>query len=94
MKNEEGVKKAVALKYLEGSQAPVVTAKGRGLLANVILEEARKNNINIEENKTLVEFLSDVDINSYVPPETWEILAKIFSLILKEELPLQEGASK
>lgn len=94
MKNEEGVKKAVVLKYTDGAQAPIVTAKGKGLLANLILEEARKNNIKIEENKALVEFLSDVDINSFVPPETWEILAKIFSLILKEELPLQEGASK
>lgn len=94
MKNEEGVKKAVVLKYMDGAEAPVVTAKGKGLLANLILDEARKNNIKIEENKALVEFLSDVDINSFVPPETWEILAKIFSLILKEELPLQEGASK
>jgi len=91
---EEGIKKAVALKYLEGSQAPFVTAKGRGLLANVILEEAYKNNIKIEENKTLVEFLSDIDINSYVPPETWEILAKIFSVILQEEMPLAGGDSK
>lgn len=91
---EEGIKKAVALKYLEGSQAPFVTAKGRGLLANVILEEAYKKNIKIEENKTLVEFLSDIDINSYVPPETWEILAKIFSVILQEEMPLAGGDSK
>lgn len=91
---EEGIKKAVALKYLKGSQAPFVTAKGRGLLANVILEEAYKNNIKIEENKTLVEFLSDIDINSYVPPETWEILAKIFSVILQEEMPLAGGDSK
>lgn len=91
---EDGIKKAVALKYLEGSQAPFVTAKGRGLLANVILEEAFKNNIKIEENKTLVEFLSDIDINSYVPPETWEILAKIFSVILQEEMPLAGGDSK
>lgn len=91
---EEGIKKAVALKYLEGSQAPFVTAKGRGLLANVILEEAYKNNIKIEENKTLVEFLSDIDINSYVPPETWEILARIFSVILQEEMPLAGGDSK
>lgn len=94
MKKDEGIKKAVVLKYPEGAEAPFVTAKGSGRIAEFILEEARKKNIKIEENKTLVEFLSDVDIGSLVPPETWEILAQIFSLILKEEMPLSEGASK
>ena len=94
MKKAEGIKKAVVLKYPDGAEAPFVTAKGSGLLANLILEEARKNNIKIEENKTLVEFLSDVDINNYVPPETWEILAQIFSVILKEEIPFAGGDSK
>ena len=94
MKKDEGIKKAVVLKYPEGAEAPFVTAKGSGCIAEFILEEARKKNIKIEENKTLVEFLSDVDIGSLVPPETWEILAQIFSLILKEEMPLSDGASK
>ena len=94
MKKDEGIKKAVVLKYPEGAEAPFVTAKGSGRIAEFILEEARKKNVKIEENKTLVEFLSDVDIGSLVPPETWEILAQIFSLILKEEMPLSDGASK
>lgn len=94
MKKDEEIKKAVVLKYPEGAEAPFVTAKGSGRIAEFILEEARKKNIKIEENKTLVEFLSDVDIGSLVPPETWEILAQIFSLILKEEMPLSDGASK
>ena len=94
MKKEEGIKKAVVLKYPDGAEAPFVTAKGTGRLAELILEEADKNNIRIEENKTLVEFLSDVDVGSLVPEETWEILAQIFSLILKEEMPLAAGVSK
>lgn len=94
MKKDEGIKKAVVLKYPEGAEAPFVTAKGSGRIAEFILEEARKKNVKIEENKTLVEFLSDVDIGSLVPPETWEILAQIFSVILKEEMPLSDGASK
>ena len=94
MKKDEGIKKAVVLKYPEGAEAPFVTAKGSGRIAEFILEEARKKNIKIEENKTLVEFLSDVDSGSLVPPETWEILAQIFSVILKEEMPLAAGDSK
>ena len=77
--------KAVALKYPKGAQAPFVIAKGKGLLAKRILEEARANDIRIEENTPLVEFLSEVKVGSLVPQESWEILAQIFSVILREE---------
>jgi len=77
--------KAVALKYPQGAQAPFVIANGKGLLAKRILEEAQANDIKIEENTPLVEFLSEVKVGSLVPQESWEILAQIFSLILAEE---------
>lgn len=79
---KDKIKKAVALKYPEGAAAPFIVAKGRGELAEKILEEAEKNNIKIEHNGPLVDFLSAQEIGSYVPEETWEILAEIFSLIL------------
>ncbi|MCR4900038.1 MAG: EscU/YscU/HrcU family type III secretion system export apparatus switch protein [Treponema sp.] len=79
------MKKALVLKYPEGAEAPYVVAKGNGLLARIIIEEAQKNEIPIEENTPLVEFLSEVQTGSLVPPETWEILAQIFSLIMAEE---------
>ena len=50
--------KAVALKYPKGAEAPFVIANGKGLLAKRILDEARENNIKIEENTPLVEFLT------------------------------------
>ena len=77
--------RAVALKYPKGAEAPFVVAKGKGLLAKRILEEARSNEIKIEENTPLVEFLSEVKVGSLVPQEAWEILAQIFSVILAEE---------
>ena len=77
--------KAVALKYPQGAQAPFVIANGKGLLAKRILEEAQANDIKIEENTPLVEFLSEVKVGSLVPHESWEILAQIFSVILAEE---------
>ena len=80
--------KAVALKYPKGAEAPFIIAKGNGLLAKQIIEEAQANDVYIEENTPLVEFLSDIQVGSLVPQETWEILAQIFSVILQEE----EGA--
>lgn len=78
-------KKAVALKYPEGAYAPFITAKGQGYLAEKILEEAQKNDIHIEENLEMVDFLSALDVGTSVPEETWEVLAQIFSFILKSK---------
>ena len=77
--------KAVALKYPEGAEAPFVIANGKGLLARRIIDEAHANDIRIEENTPLVEFLSEIQVGSLVPPQAWEILAQIFSVILAEE---------
>lgn len=83
--NSLSKQKAVALKYPAGAEAPFVIAKGTGLLAKTIVQEAQKNKIYIEENAPLVEFLSEVKLGSLVPQQTWEILAQIFSVILTEE---------
>ena len=82
---KQDVQKAVVLKYPEGAEAPFVIAKGKGLLARAIIDEAKKNDIYMEENAPLVDFLSEVTVGSLVPEETWEILAQIFSVIMNEE---------
>lgn len=79
------MKKAVALKYPENSPAPFITAKGKGELAEKILAEAKKNDIEIREDLELVEMLSAQEIGNYVQEETWEALAVIFSFILEKK---------
>ncbi len=49
---------AVALKYDFGDGAPIVTAKGRGEIAEKILETAREHDVAIEQNPVLAEALS------------------------------------
>ena len=75
--------KAVALKYPEGAVAPFITAKGKGKLAEKIVEVAKDENIKIEENVEIIDFLTACDVGQSVPEETWEVLAQIFSFILK-----------
>lgn len=78
-------KKAVALKYPEGVEAPIIVAKGEGKTAEKILLLAEKNNILIEEDVTLVDMLGIGEVGSVVPQEAWKALALIFSYILNEE---------
>lgn len=81
----EKIKKAVALKYPEGAEAPFITAKGSGKLAEKIIETAEENNIKIERNQVMVDLLSSQEIGAAVPEETWQVLAQIFSLILNSK---------
>ena len=78
-------RKAVALKYMEGTEAPVILAKGQGRKADLILSEAEKNAIPIREDKLLVDMLGIADAGEMVPENTWQALAVIFSYILNDE---------
>lgn len=82
----EKIKKAVALKYTPGIDAPIIMAKGYGKTADVMLETARENNIYITENTELVELLGLSETGSMVPPQTWQILAEIFAVVLEEKV--------
>jgi flagellar biosynthesis protein len=76
--------RAVALKYkMYENHAPVVVAKGRGILAEKILEIAKANNIPIREDADLVALLSKVDLMGEVPPELYKVVAEILSYIYK-----------
>lgn len=78
------MKKAVSLKYPEGAPAPFITASGKGVLAEKILDTARQNNIPVVENKELTDFLSVQEIGTCVPENIWPVLAKIFAFVMQE----------
>jgi flagellar biosynthesis protein len=84
--NEEALfkKKAVALKYEPGMhEAPVVAAKGRGLLAQQILKKAAEHGIPVQEDAALVEVLSKLDLDQQIPPELYNLVAEILSFIYR-----------
>lgn len=78
-------KKALALKYPEGVEAPIVLAKGNGFIAEKIIEEAQKNKLLIKEDTLLVEMLGLSQVGDYVPEETWQALAQIFAFIMERK---------
>ena len=78
-------RKAVALKYIEGSEAPLILAKGQGRTADLMLEEAEKKGIPVAQDKVLVDMLGLSSAGDIVPENTWQALAVIFSFILSEK---------
>lgn len=82
---------AVALEYdTEGGKAPVVTASGRGRLAEQILAIAFANGVKVREDADLAEILAAVDLDSEIPVEAFAAVAEILVYLYRtnrQELP-------
>ncbi|WP_223700250.1 EscU/YscU/HrcU family type III secretion system export apparatus switch protein [Sutcliffiella deserti] len=77
-------KKAVALSYDKSKQAaPIVSAKGKGLVAENIIQEAIKHRIPIQEDPALIEMLLELELNKSIPEELYEIIAEVLSFVYK-----------
>ena len=74
-------KKAVALKYDSDEIAPKILAKGAGVVAQKILENAADSEIKIHEDAALVEDLTRLDLGEHIPPELYEAVAQILVFI-------------
>lgn len=85
MSSDMQKKRAVALKYPEGVEAPIIMAKGEGRTAELMISEAQKNDIHITEDTVLVDMLGMSEVGSMVPESAWKALAVIFSYILSDE---------
>jgi flagellar biosynthesis protein len=76
--------KAVALKYDQGKDAaPRVTAKGRGFVAEKIIETARAHNVPLHEDKNLVQVLEALDLETEIPPELYRAVAEVLAFIYR-----------
>lgn len=75
---------AVALAYEPGKDsAPHVSAKGRGFLAEAIIEVARKHNVEVREDPDLAMLLSKLDIDMPIPLEAYSAVAEIIAYVYK-----------
>lgn len=80
----------VALKYLPNShRAPVVVAKGEGILADLIYKIAQKNKIPIVTDPPLAELLNQVPLDNEIPENLYKAVAKIYQFLLELEKDLQ-----
>lgn len=75
-------KKAAALRYEQGYQAPMVTAAGMGHVADKILENAEENNIPIVYDEELANLLNNVDVGEAIPLELYDAVAKVIAYVM------------
>ncbi|PFA67899.1 hypothetical protein CN378_10300 [Bacillus sp. AFS015802] len=84
MKNPQERKEAIALGYNqhEGS-APKVVAKGKGIIAENILSRAEEHGIPVQEDKSLLSLLGNLDTGESIPEELYGAVAEVFAFIYR-----------
>ncbi len=83
---------AVALAYQEGMGAPRVVAKGRGVLAETIIERAKEAGVYVHESPALVSLLMQVDLDQHIPPQLYLAVAELLAWLYRIEQGLDPGA--
>lgn len=77
--------KAVSLKYPENADAPFITASGKALIAEKMMEIAKEKGIPVVQDSNLTNLLSLQKSGDFIPVETFEAVAKIFAFIARLE---------
>ena len=76
--------KAVALKY-DGKKdkAPRVIAKGRGNIAEKIIDIAKEHHVPLYEDQNLIQILEALDLETEIPPELYRAVAEVLAFIYR-----------
>ena len=76
---------AVALRYNEDKEAaPRILAKGKGDVAQKILDIAKEQNIPVREDPDLVEALAKLDVGSLIPSELYPAVAEVLAFVYRQ----------
>jgi flagellar biosynthesis protein len=77
-------KKAVAIKYDKTrDRAPRVVAKGKGTVAQKIIDVAQMNDVPLYEDQNLAQLLEALDLDTEIPPELYQAVAEILVFIYR-----------
>jgi flagellar biosynthesis protein len=74
---------AVALEDRPGARAPVITATGRGFVAEQILQIAFANGVKVREDADLVQILAAIDVDSEIPTEAFAAVSEILTYVYR-----------
>ncbi len=82
--------KAAALAYDSQKQrAPKLLAKGKGIIAERIIEQARELEIPLFQNELLVNSLLESPLDQEIPPALYKAVVEVFVWLCKSEQKAQ-----
>lgn len=84
---------AVALAYHTGDSAPRIVAKGRGMIAEQIIERAKEHGVAVHESKELVALLMQVELDDHIPPALYRAVAELLAWLYRLEAAQQRDGN-
>ena len=75
-------KKAVALQYEAGNNAPVIVASGMGYMAEKIVEVAADSGVPVYEDNSLATILTQLKLGQEIPEELYKAIVEIYVYFL------------
>ncbi|MCX8114046.1 MAG: EscU/YscU/HrcU family type III secretion system export apparatus switch protein [Burkholderiaceae bacterium] len=76
-------RRAAALSYepsdAQAGLAPRLVAKGRGYLADEIIERAHAAGVPVHESRELVSLLMQLDLDAHIPPALYVAVAEVLA---------------
>ena len=81
---------AIALEYKKEFSAPKITAKGRGEVAERILQIAKKHHIDIRKDPQLISILSILEVDDHIPFEAYAAVSGILAHIYKKNAQIRK----
>ncbi len=82
--NDKQIKKVVALKYDQAkSLAPRIVAKGKGHIAEQIIQVARENDVPLHEDRNLANVLEAMELESEIPEQLYRAVAEVLVFIYR-----------
>lgn len=88
------LQKAVAL-YYDGKNAPQISAKGTGKVAEQIMEIAREHGVPLCDNPSLVDLLVTLELGDEIPESLYIAIACIiaFAYQLEGKTPAEDDSA-
>jgi flagellar biosynthesis protein len=81
----DALREAVALRYAAGDGAPLVVAKGRGVVAEEIMRRARDAGVFVHDAPELTALLMQVDLDARIPPALYVAVAELLAWLHRLE---------
>ena len=72
---------AAALRYRSSAGAPVLVAKGQGLVAEEIIRRAKQQGIYVHESPELVGLLMQVNLDAHIPADLYRAVAEVLAWV-------------
>lgn len=82
---QDNDRRAAALSYKQGYYAPVVIAKGKGVMAEAIIACAREAGVYVHESPELVNLLMQVDTDQHIPEDLYRAVAEVLVWLYRME---------